>query len=174
MSIEKKKNIFMEMNKKERIVEFFGFCVFLAMLIYLFATYGNISAKIANHFMFWEKPGALDDKASLLYIPAVTVFIYLILNAIGNSPQHFKYPITITNRNRDHYYGLAKNLIRYVKVEIVVISSIVEISMINDALKNGFTLPYWFIMVAALVMFVTTIYYSYRLSSHNTRSPLKR
>ena len=75
-----KKKIELPRTRLEIYCEFFALVGLIAGIIYLVVTWPQLPEKIPSHFNFSGTPDSWAGKGSLLLLPGVSVFIYLMLS----------------------------------------------------------------------------------------------
>ena len=67
----------------------------------------------AGHAIGWGSP------AMLIMLPAISLIIYLLFTVVTRFPGAFNYPVQVTTLNRLRMENLARDMMAWLKVEIV-------------------------------------------------------
>lgn len=105
-----------------RIVEWIGLTALAVMLWNTGqALYGPhpLPESIPTRFSLLGHPVAWSSPTILLLPPVITGLLYLLLSVVARYPEHFNYPVEVTEGNRRHLQMLALELLTVLKLEVV-------------------------------------------------------
>jgi uncharacterized membrane protein len=134
--------------------------VFTFILVY--QSWGILPDRIPTHFGFAGQPDAWGNKASLFFLPIMTVAMYLLLTIVSRFPHTFNYPGKITKENAATQYLMARYLIAVLKVETIWLFAYIQWVTIEVALGKTTGLSNLFLPIFMIVMLGTIVVYFYK------------
>ncbi|OPA74632.1 hypothetical protein BVG16_23010 [Paenibacillus selenitireducens] len=137
--------------------------VICVLILYVGLLWTNVQDIIPIHFNVAGEVDGWGSKYLMLFLPATNLLIFSLLSMISRYPHTFSYPVEITEVNVQEKYGLARMMLSWLKLEITLLSSYVEWSMMQVALGERMGLGSWFLPVSFIAVFGTIGWYFYRL-----------
>lgn len=133
----------------------------LGMTVWLVVIWQDLPAEVPIHFSFGGTPDAWGSKETLGWMPAVTIFMYLLLSYFGARPRMANYPWPITEENAEDQYRLTREMIVWLKLETVCVMALILWSMVSVARGNSEILPpaYMMGLVGAIVVTIGIFFY---------------
>ncbi|MES2373785.1 MAG: DUF1648 domain-containing protein [Bacteroidota bacterium] len=132
--------------------------IFLLVLWGLIAyTYFKLPATIPIHFNASGQADGYGNKATLLLLPALATLLYVGLTQLNKYPHIFNYMGNITEDNALRQYTIATRMLRFIKVAILLIFSLVILFVyltINGVTKG---LGSWFLPFTLTLFLVPVI-----------------
>lgn len=110
-----------EMGPADWMLEAFALIALISLIGYVVYCYPKLPAIIPTHF---NAAGVADDhgsKISILFLPGISLFIYVLMTLINLVPHTFNFPGKITPQNALRQYTLATRMIRYLKTIIILL-----------------------------------------------------
>jgi uncharacterized membrane protein len=144
----------------EIILEIFALMGILVFAALMFFQYPMLKEKIPTHFNFSGQPDAWGNKSSMIYLSTVVLVLYLGLTVLNRFPYIFNYPVEITTKNADRQYRMARTLLSFLKLGMIILfltilyTSIQIAKGINAHLGGG----YMVVMVLVLLVLPLVIY----------------
>ena len=114
---------------------------------------------IPSHYTESGQPDDYSTKSTFLTLPAIAVFIYVLLSLIVLIPQQFNYSVKITPEDALRQYKLATRLIRYLKAAIIWMFFYISFSTIRVVTKADTGLGLWFLPIILGGILVPLIIY---------------
>jgi uncharacterized membrane protein len=134
--------------------------IMLAITIgFLAYTYPKLPATIPTHFNGSGQPDEMGNKLTVLVLPGISLFMYLILTGINLFPHTFNFPGKITPQNAMRQYTLATRLVRYLKAIVITLFFSICYFTTQVALNKATGLGLWFMPVFLAMVFVPIIIY---------------
>lgn len=120
-------------------------------------TFFKLPAIIPTHF---NASGQADDhgnKLTLFILPVLATIIYFGLTQLNKYPHIFNYTTKITEDNAQKQYTIATRMLRFLKLAILVIFSLIILFTYLTAagVTNG--LGFWFLPFAFLLLLIPVI-----------------
>jgi len=116
-------------------------------------------ARVPTHFDLRGNPDAYIGKASLLVLPCIFIVLYAFIAFISRYPHTFNYPWPITEENAPRQYKLARTLIKWINLEMVLIGLWIVWLQIQAAQQNPMDLIWLAPFVIVIAIFGTIIAY---------------
>ena len=128
--------------------------VMLGLTVYIFI---KLPAVIPIHFNGSGWPDRYGKKALMLLLPVLGTIIYLALGQINKYPEVFNYTKKITNENAERQYTMSTRMIRFLKIAIVFIFTMVILFTYLTTLGVAKGLGAWFLPVVFGLMVIPTV-----------------
>ncbi len=143
-----------------------GITLFIVMGIAVYTTihYSALPDTIPTHYGFSGKADGYGGKSTLLVLLGVLMAMYLLLLGVSRIPHKFNYVTEITESNAARQYSLAIQMMRVMKLIVVIIFSYIILTTIQIAQGNAISLGTWFLVTVIFFLFVTIIIYAIRTS----------
>jgi uncharacterized membrane protein len=136
----------------------------LAALVLLFwitysALYGPdpLPDRIPIHFNAAGQPNAWGPPLSLLLLPVVAVSLYLLITLVSQFPGGFNFPVRATEESRPRLEAIARQMILWLKAELVCLFAWIQWSIIDGARQGTFSLSPWLVPLSLAAIFGTAI-----------------
>jgi len=113
----------------------------------------HLQERIPTNFGFSGQPNDWGSPSFLIALPAVAAGIYLLLTITARFPKAFNYPVEVTAENRPRLEALTKDLIAWLKMEMICLFAWVEWTIINAA-REGHGAP----SLALLPVFIGALF----------------
>jgi hypothetical protein len=78
-------------------------------------SWNRLPSQIPTHFDAAVKPNGFGAPSTLLLVPVISVFIYLVLTAVSFFPERFNYPVKVTEQNRQRLQAIAVAMLGWIK-----------------------------------------------------------
>jgi uncharacterized membrane protein len=155
--MENRPKIKLHKTKIDQTIDVFTWLLLLFLCIYTIIEYSNLPNTIPIHFNSSGKADGFGNKSTILTIPIIVVFLTIMMSLVSKFPHQFNYPNKITPENALRQYKLATNLIRYLKLAIVFIFSLITVSTIWIANGKKTGLGVWFLPISVGIIFTLII-----------------
>jgi len=133
-----------------------GLMIILGFVIY---HYPRLPEIIPTHFDGSGIPDDYSSKTSFLMLPAIGLFIYILMSLIVFIPHQFNYSVKITPANALKQYTFAIRLIRYLKAAIIWLFFYISYATVRVVAKTDSGLGLWFLPVVLAGIFLPVIIY---------------
>jgi uncharacterized membrane protein len=118
----------------------------------------HLPERIPIHFDAMGQPDSWSSPAFLVWLPAITLIIYLLFTVVTQFPGAFNYPVKVNVFNRLRMQGLALDMMAWLKVEIVSLLTWMQWATVQEARNPGQQVP-GMTPVALVVVFATVTLY---------------
>jgi uncharacterized membrane protein len=140
-------------NKLELTSKIF-LVVMWAFTLYSFL---KLPTTIPTHFSASGQADDYGNKLTLLILPILATIIYFSLTQLNKYPHIFNYMTKITDDNAQKQYTIATRMLRFLKLAILVIFSLIILFtyLTTIGVTNG--LGFWFLPLAFGLLLIPTI-----------------
>lgn len=146
------------------IMEGITLIILMGVMVYFIMHYSTLPDRIPIHYGFNGKADGFGAKSTLLILLVVLNAIYIFLTGISKKPHWFNYAHEITESNAPRQYSIALQMMRIVKLVVVIIFSYIIVTTMEIAEDNLVSLGTWFIPTVLFFLFATIIFYAIRSS----------
>ncbi len=143
----------------DKIVEYIGWFLLLAMWVYVFMYYSHLPDIIPSHYDAQGVPDGYSDRSTIFTMPIAATVIYISLIILNKYPHLFNYLTIITDKNAVQQYTYATRMIRYLNLIIVVLFFYIVYVTVQNALGEMTGMGTWFLPVFILVIVAPIFYY---------------
>jgi len=148
-----------EMTPVDWLLEAIALVGLGVLLGYVAYYYPQLPASIPTHF---NAAGVADEygtRTSILFLPVIALFIYVMMTLINLVPHTFNYPGKITPANAPRQYTLATRLVRYLKTLLVLLFFYISYSTTQVVINEASGLGRWFLPLFLSFLFIPIIVY---------------
>ena len=117
--------IHQQLTSLDKALEWSGHTLLLVMWCLTIYVYLNMPAIIPTHFNGAGMPDDHGGKISLFSLPVIASILYLGLTLLNGYPHLFNYAVHITEENAAIHYKMATRMLRYIKLAIIIIFSLI-------------------------------------------------
>jgi len=150
---EDRPKIQLSLTTADKCWEIIGWLAVIGLWIWVIAHYPKLPGVIPTHFNEAGKPDGFGRKAYVLALPLMATILFLGLTVLSRFPYIFNYPTSITKDNALRQYKNATRLIRYLKLNIVVIFGLVALRAIQRPGGEQSGLGAWFLpLILGLIL----------------------
>jgi uncharacterized membrane protein len=158
--METRPRIKLELTNYDKLFEILGWSILLTLWIFTVTNYFSLPKIIPTHFNGAGHIDSFGSKLTIFILPIIGTILFIGMTILNNFPQIFNYPTNITAENALEQYTNATKLIRYLKLILVIIFSIITYMIIQttNGLSDG--LGIWFLPLTLGLIFIPVIYYT--------------
>lgn len=150
------------MTSTDRILEIAGWLALAFIWIITLFHYRNLPEIIPSHFNAAGKADGFGPKASIFILPVIGSVIFIGITILNHFPQVFNYPVKLTPENVANQYRMATRMLRFLKLSIMVIFSIVVWLSSYAAIHQTNSIGIWFLPAMLIIIFVPLGFYIYK------------
>lgn len=139
-------------NKLDTIAEVFCMILLIVTTLYTIYMYIQLPEKIPIHY---NVAGVIDrygNKLEIFILLIVTWVMYIGLSLVTRVPQFWNTGVSVTAENKDRVYRILKNMLKIIKMEIIVIFCYLIYNT-----TTLYDLPKWFVPVFLVLLFSTML-----------------
>lgn len=109
---------------------------------------------IPMHFDLAGRPDGWGNRKTVLLLPGISVFMYLMLTGVQRIPSRwYNYPVRITEENRERQHRLALGLIVSLKAALMGLFAHLTIAVLRTALGEASGIGAWTVALWLGVIF---------------------
>jgi len=141
-------------TKLQIALEIIGLLIIVGMIIFIYIRWNQIPQQIPLHYNAMDKVDNWGSKDEILFLPVISILLYVFLTLMSFFPQMQKIPVIITDENREAVYRNLKNLIIFMKVEILILFFfLLAYTATAQPEIPGFYFPVFLIIVLGTIIF---------------------
>lgn len=147
-----------------RVLDISSIVMWLFSIILIIINFDVLPDNIPSHYDFAGNPDAWATKAFIFFMPALGIFIWLILHTIVSRPeldQYIHVPSLYGKPNEEQIEN-AKLLIYFIKFEIMALFTFIVVKDLYTALGMPFKLGVWEAILILRVFGITIIIFMIR------------
>jgi uncharacterized membrane protein len=141
------------------VLEFVAFAFLLILIILPLVYFKTLPETVPVHFNSAGQPDGYGSRSSLMLLPLIGAFMYLLMTILEAFPHIYNFPVEITPENAHIQYQIATRLIRVLKTVILVLFSFISYQTIKTATGGVAGLGKAFFPVFLLLTFTPIIFY---------------
>jgi uncharacterized membrane protein len=96
--------------------------------------------RVPTHFDLAGQPNGWGSPSGLLLLPVVAAALYLLLTVGSQFPASFKFPIRVTAGNRPRLEALSRQMLAWLKVDLVCLFTWIQRSILDGVRQGSFRL----------------------------------
>ena len=146
------------LSRTDIALEKTGIVLLLTMCCFALYGYMHLPVIIPVHFNAMGKADDYGHKATFLLLPAISALLYWGLTALNKYPHIFNYWVTITDENALYQYTIATRMIRYIKIIILFIFSVIMIFIYLATIGKANGLSRWFLPASIGLLLLPLLY----------------
>jgi uncharacterized membrane protein len=117
------------------VLEAAGALVLAATIVYIVLSWSKLPATLPTHFDVSGRPNAWGSRASILFLPCLSLVLYGGLGILQRFPWVYNYAVAIGPDNAETQYRFAIRLLRALKAIIAATFGWIDYSTIRMALE---------------------------------------
>jgi uncharacterized membrane protein len=150
--MEARPKIQVKLSKFDKALESASIIVLIVMFLFSIYAFITLPSTIPIHF---NASGKVDDyggKGTILILLLIVSVIYFGMSKLSQYPHIFNYATIITEANAAYQYQLATRLIRFLKLALVIIFTVIilMIYLTNYGISEG--LGIWFLPITLCIV----------------------
>jgi len=157
--MESKPKLKVELSAMDKIIEMIGWMILLIIWILTLLNFTKMPDTIPIHFNFSGQADNFGSKWTILTFPVFGTVLYVGLTILNKFPHIFNYPTKITPENALQKYIIATRMIRFLKLGLMLIFSIITYLMIYTIDGKSAGLGVWFLPFSLGIIFIPMLYF---------------
>lgn len=160
------------LTRNELFTEFATFLLLIFFWIISISSLDYLPDEIPTHYNGLGEVDAYGDKETILILPLIATLLFIMMSIFSKFPHTFNYSVEITKENAEKQYKNAINLIRLLKITVLLIFIFINYKTIQIALEKNKNLGIWFLPVAILFFIILVGYNLYKTYKINQKPKL--
>ncbi|UAY51400.1 DUF1648 domain-containing protein [Ferruginibacter albus] len=148
-----------ELTLRDKLLEIAAIVLLVFIWCLPFFVFSNLPQTIPIHFNTSGQVNEYGSRSSIFILPSVATFIYLLLTIINRYPYLHNYPVNVTEENALTLYANSTKMLRYLKMIILIIFSMIEVTTYLMTIGKSNGLGIWFLPAILLVTLVPAVYF---------------
>jgi uncharacterized membrane protein len=148
-----------ELTTADKMVEILGWSVLLATWVFTIASYSSLPDIIPIHYNGAGKADDFGSKINMLMLPIIASILFVGMTIANKFPHVFNYPNKITEENALRQYTNATRMMRYLKLVLVVLFSLIDFKTIQGTRGQSAGLGIWFLPLTMGLIFIPLLYF---------------
>ncbi len=148
-----------ELTTTDKVVEILGWSVILAIWIFTIASYSSLPDTIPIHYNGAGEADGFGSKINMLVLPFISTILFVGMTIANKFPQVFNYPTKITEENALRQYINATRMMRFLKLVLVVLFSLIAFKTIQSTRVQSAGLGIWFLPLTMGLIFIPLTYF---------------
>lgn len=157
----------METNTKHTIpisasdkkIEYGAYMVLSFLWVLTFITYYYLPDTIPIHYNASGVPDNFGKKTTIIMLPIIGTMLFGLLTYLNKHPRFFNNPTVLNGENTEHEYTYVTRLIRFYKLAIVTIFSLIVLFTYLTAIGKTKGLGVWFLPFIICIMIIPNIFF---------------
>ncbi len=149
-------------SKTEKIVNILSFLMILFTFIYIIVIWDTLPDRVPSHFNATGEADRFGGKGSVLILPIIGSFLFLLLYLLNQFPYAHSFPVKVTEENAERLYKTSRLFMSILNFEIVFFITIGAYKTIQASLGES-GLGVWYLPAVLITLFTTIGLLIYRL-----------
>lgn len=155
--MEKRPRIKIPLSLLDKILEVLCLTILVAGWLFVLWAYPRLPDQIPTHFDAAGQANDFGPKATLFYLPAISLVLYAGITILNRFPHHFNYLTEITEQNAMQLYTSATRFIRWLKTMVLLIFAAIIFFTCQASLSSSHQLGAWFLPLAIVCVLAPTV-----------------
>lgn len=143
----------LEYTKLQLALEIIGLLFLVGMVVFIYTQWNQIPQQVPMHYNALGEIDSWGSKYQTLILPTMSILLYIFMTVISFFPQIWNVPVQITDENKEAVYLSTKNLIIFIKVEILAIFFYLNYHTVTAQPLSVIFLPIFMIIIFGTVIF---------------------
>jgi len=161
--MEKRPRIKLELTSIDKMLELTCFLMVLGFWIHLILNYPGLPETIPTHFNAAGEADGFGKKSSIFMLPIIASILYALMTVLNFFPHIYNFPTKITPENAFRQYTNATQMIRVVKLGLLLLFFSIEIKTVKTAIGKAEGLGDWFLPLTFLLLVFPLIFFTTRM-----------
>lgn len=144
-------------TKLQLALEITGLLFLVGMIVFIYTQWDQIPQQVPMHYNLRGEIDSWGSKYQTLILPTISILLYIFITVVSFFPQIWNVPVQITDENKEVVYLSTKNLIIFMKVEMLTI-----FFYLNYHTVIAQPLSIIFLPISMIIIFGTLIFFIVR------------
>lgn len=133
-------------------------CIILLLWILTVTAFFKMPDTIPTHFNASGQVDNYGNKETIFILPIIATIIFIGLTILNHYPHIFNYASRITEVNAEYQYSMASKTIRFLKLIIAILFTIIVLDTFLTSINKANGLGSWFLPLTFGLMSLPTMY----------------
>jgi uncharacterized membrane protein len=152
----------LKLTKTDYLLEAAVFIGLAAICILAITTYQSLPEIIPTHYGIKGQADDWGNKATIFILPVISLVLIIGISILNGFPHIFNHPVKVTEENALQLYRKGTQLIRIIKVFIVILFLFIEWQISNVPENNQ--LPIWFLPVVLIIPVILPVIMAFTMT----------
>lgn len=120
-----------KITKSDILIEVICIFLLVGITLYLIGSWSSMPDKIPMHYNVAGQIDRWGKKAEIIFIPAVSWFLYLLISVSEQFPQVWNTGVRVTEENAQRVYRILKNMVKTTKLLVVILFSYMTVCSVT-------------------------------------------
>jgi uncharacterized membrane protein len=167
MQEQSRPKITIPIKNSDLIIEVISVVLLVVFWIYTILQYNSLPDIIPTHFKGDGSVDGTGPRWMIFGLPIVSTLFYIGLAYASRFPEKFNYMTEITKQNAPKQYTIAAQMLRVMKLCIIVVFFAVDYQTVLSAHGNESELGGWFMIFIMSLIFVPLFYFLIQFSKNS-------
>jgi uncharacterized membrane protein len=149
-------------SRTGKVLDILGWLALFMLWELTVSHYGRLPDIIPTHFNLAGHADRSGGKATILVLPVLATVLFVTMTVLNRFPWIFNYPVKITPENARVQYANATRMVRWLKLEIVIVFGLIFFKTIQTATDHSSFTGISISAIALCLIGVTLAYYLVR------------
>jgi len=140
-------------TKLQLALEIIGLLFLVGMVVFIYTQWDQIPQRVPMHYNALGEIDSWGSKYQTLILPTISILLYIFMTVVSFFPQIWNVPVQITDENKEAVYLSTKNLIIFMKVEILAMFFYLNYHTVTAQPLSIIFLPIFMIIIFGTVIF---------------------
>lgn len=133
----------------------------------VFCMWKIMPERLPSHYNAMGQPDAYGGKSTAFALPVVAAVLLTLMLFFRRKPQHWNFPVPVTEENRDRLYGLAYDMLHWLALAVMLI-----FAPMQYCVDHSLSLSVWFAPATIAAVFGILLVYTIRMvKTQKRRNP---
>jgi uncharacterized membrane protein len=152
-----------ELTRTDKILEVLSWLLLALLWIIPILSYSGLPDSLPVHYSVSGEVNEWGHKMSIFVLPIVGALLVVLMTIINRYPHIFSFPLKLTHENAHRQYKIATELVRGLKLAVLIILILVVVFTIRTARGESAGLGFWFIPIAITIVTVLILIHIVRM-----------
>ncbi|WP_368654394.1 DUF1648 domain-containing protein [Ornithinibacillus sp. 4-3] len=141
-------------TKMEKILHLLSLLLIIGSFIYVSVSFSSLPDEVPVHFNINGEPDSWGNKATILIMPIISVFIFLPMYFLSKAPHTFNYMVKVTEENAPRIYPIARLMMAVINFFAMVLFAYIAWDMVQAAHGINYSGIWLFIITLGLPLLI--------------------
>lgn len=167
MEIIERTKIQIPVTLTDKIFEVFGILILVSFWIFTLNYFKQLPEIIPTHFRMNGEADGFGSKWFIFGLPIIGTALYIVLSILSKYPNKMNYSVTITEENAEKLYAIMTQMLRVMKVCLVIVFFNLEYKTVQLALDFNDIFGKWSLVLDLSLIFIPLFYFLIKFSKNS-------
>jgi uncharacterized membrane protein len=147
------------LTSTDRMLEMAGWVVLGVLWLLSIWSFFNLPDTIPIHFNASGQADGYGEKDTIFFLPAIATIISIGITILSRYPHLFNFPFELTPENTERQYSNALKMVRFMKISLALIFTIIVFGMTQSAQGKSDGLGFWFLPFSLALTLIPMVYF---------------